>query len=80
MLTAYIAEAMARATYKMLEDGSYFGEVAGLQGVWANEKTLEACRAVLQEVLEDWLVLKLRSNEEIPPLGEITIAAGTTKA
>jgi len=58
MLTAYIAEAMARASYKMLEDGSYFGEIPGLQGVWANEKTLEVCRAVLQEVLEDWLKLK----------------------
>ena len=73
-MTAYIAEAMARATYKMLEDGSYFGEVAGLQGVWANEKTLEACRAVLQEVLEDWLVLKLRSNEDTSSLDEVTIS------
>jgi len=74
MITVYIAEAMARAGYKILEDGTYFGEIPGLQGVWANEATLEECRKVLQEVLEEWLLLKLRDNEEIPQLGEITLA------
>ena len=74
MLTVYIAEAMARATYKILEDGAYFGEISGISGVWSNEATLEECRKVLQEVLEEWLLLKLRDNEEIPPLGEISLA------
>lgn len=55
-ITVYIAEAMARATYKILEDGTYFGEIPGLSGVWANESTLEECRRVLQEVLEEWLI------------------------
>ena len=70
MLTVYIAEAMARATYKILEDGTYFGEIPSLPGVWSNEATLEDCRKVLQEVLEEWLLLKLRDNEEIPPCGD----------
>ncbi len=74
MITVYIAEAMARATYRILEDDIYFGEIPGLSGVWANEATLEECRKVLQEVLEEWLLLKLRDNEEIPPLGEISLA------
>lgn len=56
---------MARATYKILEDGTYFGEIPGLFGVWSNEATLEECRKVLQEVLEEWLLLKLRDNEEV---------------
>ena len=73
MLTAYINEAMARATYRILEDGTYFGEIPGLSGVWADEATLEECRRVLQEVLEEWLLLKLRDNEEIPPLGKIKL-------
>ena len=73
MLTVYITEAMARATYKILEDGTYFGEIAGLPGVWSNEATLEECRKVLQEVVEEWLLLKLRGNEEIPK------SAGTHK-
>lgn len=74
MITVYIAEAMSQATYKILEDDTYFGEIPGLSGVWSNEATLEECRKVLQEVLEEWLLLKLRGNEEIPPLGEISLA------
>jgi predicted RNase H-like HicB family nuclease len=73
MLTAYINEAMSRATYKILEDGTYFGEVPGLQGVWANATTLETCRRELQEVLEGWLILKIRDGDDIPALGRTRI-------
>ncbi len=73
MLTAYINEAMARANYKILEDGTYFGEITGLSGVWANESTLEECRRALQEVLEKWLLLRLRSNEYIQQMDNISL-------
>jgi predicted RNase H-like HicB family nuclease len=79
MLTAYIQAAMQRAQYKLLEDGSYFGEIPDFQGVWANEQTLEDCRRVLQEVLEEWLLLKLLDNEEVPQLKGISLAK-TVKA
>ena len=69
MLSRYIREAMSRARYRILEDGSYFGEVPGLEGVWANARSLERCRAELQEVVEEWLLLKLRDNDPIPKLG-----------
>ena len=65
MLTVYIAEAMSRATYKILKDGTYFSEIPGLPGVWSNGVTLEGYRKVLPEVLEEWLLLKLRDNDEI---------------
>jgi predicted RNase H-like HicB family nuclease len=71
MLTAYISAAMARARYRIIDDGTYFGEIPGLRGVWANGKTLEACREELQEVLEDWLVVKLRDGDPIPRLGRV---------
>lgn len=48
---------MGKAQYKILDDGMYFGEVPGFQGVWASEASLEGCRRVLQEVLEEWLLL-----------------------
>jgi len=79
MLTAYIQTAMQQAQYKILEDGSYFGEIPDFQGVWASEQTLEGCRRVLQEVLEEWLLLKLRDNEEVPPLRGINLTK-TVKA
>ena len=79
MLTAYIQTAMQQAQYKILEDGSYFGEIPDFQGVWASEQTLEDCRRVLQEVLEEWLLLKLRDNEEVPQLQGINLTK-TVKA
>lgn len=66
MLTEYISQKLSQARYKILEDGTYFGEIPGFQGVWASEKTLEKCRETLQEVLEEWLILKLQDNDPIP--------------
>ncbi len=66
MLSTYILQKLTQAKYKILDDGAYFGEVPGLQGVWASEKTLERCRETLREVLEEWLVLKLRDGDKIP--------------
>ena len=66
MLIDYISQKLAQARYKILDDGTYFGEIPGLQGVWASEKTLEKCRETLCEVLEEWLILKLRDGESIP--------------
>ncbi len=74
MLTAYISAAMNRARYKIIDDGTYFGEVPGLEGLWSNAKTLESCRKELQEVLEDWLIVKLRDGDDIPRIGRIQLA------
>ena len=68
MLTQYIHTAMRHATYEILEDGTFYGEVPGFQGVYANAETLEACREELQEVLEGWIVLGLRLGHAMPVL------------
>ena len=69
MLTEYIQAALKKAHYEILEDHTYYGEIPGLQGVWANEPTLEQCRKILQEVLEDWIVLGLRLGHTLPVNG-----------
>jgi predicted RNase H-like HicB family nuclease len=66
MLTAYIQAAIRRATYEILSDGTFYGEISGFQGVYANAQTLEACREELQEVLEGWIVLGLRLGHSLP--------------
>ena len=66
MLNEYIHKKLRMARYKILKDSTYFGEIAGLSGVWANGKNLEDCRKELQEVLEDWLLLKIRDREKVP--------------
>ena len=65
MLVDYVQSRMEQAKYKLLADGTYFGEIPGLRGVWANAKTLEKCRKELPEVLEDWLLLRVRVRERI---------------
>jgi predicted RNase H-like HicB family nuclease len=60
MLTEYIRAAMHRAKYEILSDGTFYGEIAGLQGVYANAESLQTCREELQEVLEGWIELGLR--------------------
>jgi len=69
MLTAYIQAAMQRATYELLPDNEqppYYGHIPGLQGVWANEATLEACRSELQSALEDWVLFSLQRGLTVP--------------
>ena len=67
MLTAYIQAAMRHAHYEILEeDGSFYGEISDLQGVWANALTLEECREELQSALEDWIALGLRLGHTLP--------------
>lgn len=65
-LSSYIDAALASARFKILEDKTRFGEIPGFPGVWANANNLKKCRESLREVLEDWIVLKLRSNEALP--------------
>ncbi|HEY3874431.1 MAG TPA: type II toxin-antitoxin system HicB family antitoxin [Candidatus Kapabacteria bacterium] len=74
MIQEYIREAMRHAAYKMLEDDhSFFGEIPECQGVWANAPSLEACREELEEVLEDWLLIRLRKDMSIPAMKGITL-------
>lgn len=74
MLTQYIQAALNEAHYEVLEDdGSFFGSIPALQGVWAKASTLEGCRRELAEVLEDWLLLSLDRKLPIPPVGGIEL-------
>ena len=75
MLTEYIQAALRRAKYEVLpEDQTFYANIPGFQGVWANADTLEACREELREALEDWLLLKLRSDHALPIVDGISLA------
>ena len=68
MLSQFLTKQLERAKYKILPDSTYFASIPGLRGIWANAHTLEDCRAELQSVLEDWLLLRLRTRATIPGL------------
>jgi len=65
MLTKYLEKKLKTAHYKILKDGTYFAEIPGVRGVWANAGNLENCRKELREVLENWLLLKVRNRERV---------------
>jgi predicted RNase H-like HicB family nuclease len=73
MLIKYIDAAMRHAEYEKLDDGKYYGEISPLKGVWADGQTLEECCQTLTEVLEDWLILKLRDNDVLPKIDGIDL-------
>jgi predicted RNase H-like HicB family nuclease len=74
MLTRYIQGAMKRARYEILpQNKTFYGEIPGFDGVYANEKTLEACREELEEVLEDWILLRVSRHLSLPVVDNIDI-------
>jgi predicted RNase H-like HicB family nuclease len=79
MLTAYIQAGMDQAKYERLEDGTYYGDIPECPGVWADGATLEECRRTLQEVLEEWIVLKLRDGDELPVIAGLDLAVAAAE-
>lgn len=73
MLTKFIATAMQKANYELLEDGTFYGEISECEGVWGNGKTLESCREDLQDALEGWIILGFRLGHKFPILEGIDL-------
>jgi predicted RNase H-like HicB family nuclease len=79
MLTDYIRAAMRRAHYEILEDeGTFYGEIPGFDGVWTSSDMLEGCREELEEVLEGWIVLSLSRNLPLPTVDGISLEISST--
>jgi len=69
MLTSYIQAVMHQARYEIVEDdGSFYGDIPAIPGVWANAKTLDACREGLESVLEGWVLLSIADHSPIPDI------------
>jgi len=67
MLTNYMHAALHRARYEILpDDKSFYGEIPGFDGVYANAATLEACREELAEVLEEWILFRVAKGLPLP--------------
>jgi predicted RNase H-like HicB family nuclease len=73
MLIEYMQKAIEIAEYKKLDDNTWFAEIAGFDGVWANGASVEECRKELMEVLEEWLFLKIQDKDPIHVLKGISL-------
>ena len=74
MLTEYLEAAMRRANYEILpDDNTFYGDIPGLDGVYANSDNLETCRSELKEVLEEWILLSISRHFPLPIIDGIEL-------
>lgn len=67
MFIEFIEYYLPKAKYELIDRGErYYGEITALPGVWATGKTLEECRKNLIEVIEGWLIVRIKKNLSIP--------------
>jgi len=76
LLDDYKKSAMRRANLKQLEDGAWFADLPGFPGVWGDGASPEAALATLEEVLAEWLALKIADKDkDIPIVDRINLNA-----
>lgn len=74
MIREYIQRAMETAHYELLpEEEQFYGEIPYCRGVYASAETLEACRSELEEILEEWILIRIHRNLEIPEIDGVSI-------
>ncbi len=65
IITDYVEQALARATYDKLDDGTFAGKIHDCPGVIAFASTLRDCEEELHSVLEDWLLVGLKLGHKL---------------
>ena len=66
----YLRAAEKKVVARQLANGTWFAEIEGFSGVWANEEVLPNCLGVLRDVLIDWLLLKIEHEDRDIPVVE----------
>ena len=74
MIREYLQAAMGRAQFKRIDNPEpVFGEIPPCPGVWATGRTVDECRKALEEVLEGWVLLGIRSGDQLPEIDGLRI-------
>lgn len=73
ILTEYLNQAMARADYDKLEDGTFCGRIPSCKGVIVFGEKLYECQRELRSTLEDWLLVGLRLGHLLPVINGIDL-------
>lgn len=76
MLTEYVEKGMLLAQVEKMEDGRYFASIPIFKGLWADGDTQDECRSELRSCLEEWLVIALREDDELPELAGVSLNFG----
>lgn len=70
LIQRYATLAVKRATIKQHPDGHWFAEIPGFPGVWAKEASAKESLEILEDVLFDWLLLKIQDGDRDLPIIE----------
>ena len=73
MLTKYLNGALSKAKLEVIDDGQWYGEIPGFDGVWAHAPTEAECRAQLAEVLEEWVLFRVSRQLDLPAVNGINL-------
>lgn len=73
MLSDYVEQALDRAAYDKLEDGTFAGRISGCDGVVAFGSSLRECADELRSTLEEWILVGLKLGHRLPVMGEIDL-------
>jgi predicted RNase H-like HicB family nuclease len=66
ILTDYVGQALTKALYDKLEDGTFAGRIPPCTGVVAFGPTLSECELELRSTLEDWILVGLKLGHTLP--------------
>ena len=73
ILSEYVENALSRAVYDKLEDGTFSGAIPPCRGVLAFADTLRDCEAGLRSTLEDWILTGLKLGHPLPVIEGIDL-------
>jgi predicted RNase H-like HicB family nuclease len=74
LVEQYCNSALKPAILRELDNRTWFADIPGFHGVWANENTPVDCVTVLREALQDWLLLKIEHEDrDIPIVDDIDL-------
>ncbi|MDP2183794.1 MAG: type II toxin-antitoxin system HicB family antitoxin [Actinomycetota bacterium] len=74
LIDRYVLNAVRLADVEAMEDGRFYAEIPGIQGVWADgDSVAEVCEE-LDAALRTWLDLKIKNQDrDIPKVSEIDL-------
>lgn len=70
LISQYAQKATRHAIARQLEDGTWFAEIEGFTGVWADGPSQKEALDVLEEVVGEWVLLKIRDEDRDLPVLE----------
>ncbi len=73
ILTDYIQQAISKAVFDKLDDGTFSGKIPGFKGVIAFGKTLKECENELHSTLEDWILVGLKLGHKLPVISGLNL-------